>query len=897
MYRKLTILVFGISFLFFSCQREELVQDGKTDFRKQIETLNAEDYVQGEMRIRVSPSMAKSLEEKTDSIGIVSQAKAQEVSSYFEAAGVIRMKRTFPYAGKFEARTRAEGLNLWYDVRYNKQISLKKAGNSLALVDGIDEVELRPKAKMTGYTPSVELALKQAVKSTKVNLPFDDPDLDRQWHYYNNGEYNDLALEGCDIDVVPVWENYTTGNADVIVSVVDGGIDYTHEDLSANMWINEAELNGSQGVDDDGNGYVDDIRGFNFVISSGKINAHEHGTHVAGTIGAVNNNGIGVAGVAGGDFKNDVPGVRLMSCQIFDGDDSGNGAAAIKYGADNGAVISQNSWGYPEGTATPLSDRMAIDYFTKYAGIDENGNQVGPMKGGIVIFAAGNENREEGYPASYEGALAVAALAQDYKRAYYSNYGAWVDVAAPGGDYNKGALILSTVPGNQYGSMQGTSMACPHVSGVAALVVSYAGGPGFTNADLWSRIVNSTKNIDSYNNALTGKLGSGLVDVFGAIAGFSTVAPAKVSEISGSALSNNINLSVKIPVDTDDKKPYGIDIYYSTSSFTTNLQGLSKMSFKVGDLNSGEYLSATLSALDFSTTYYLAAIAYDYAGNESPVSAVISVNTLSNNNPVINPLNETSATLKAYQNVDLKFEISDPDNHAISWTFTKSSTAVVAQEMNGVVDVTITGRNTVAGTYSDTLVVTDAYGASASQVIPYTIEPNIAPVVESQIDDMVFGAIARKKELDLSAYFYDADGEPLTYKVSSSSGSVAHVNLTSDKIYITSVSFGLTIVTITATDALGETCSVDFKILVRDENVMVDVYPNPVIDFLKVRPGEEVSASISIVGSNGANVFNQNLVITPFEPAQIDMSAMKGGVYAVKVNFAGKEFKTNIVKL
>jgi hypothetical protein len=117
---------------------------------------------------------------------------------------------------------------------------------------------------------------------------------------------------------------------------------------------------------------------------------------------------------------------------------------------------------------TPESDKAAIDYFVKYAGFDENGNQTGPMAGGLVVFAAGNDAVNVGYPSDYENCMAVSAIAGDYTEAYYTNYGDWVDIAAPGGDEFKNHLVISTVPDNKYAGFQGTSMACPHVSGVAA---------------------------------------------------------------------------------------------------------------------------------------------------------------------------------------------------------------------------------------------------------------------------------------------------------------------------------------------------------------------------------------------------------------------------------------------
>lgn len=277
------------------------------------------------------------------------------------------------------------------------------------------------------------------------------------------------------------------------------------------MWINTREQNGTEGRDDDSNGYVDDIHGYNFVDNQKLTKADDHGTHVAGTVAAVNNNATGVCGVAGGSGKND--GVKIMSCQIFRGEEGGSAAItakAIKYAADNGAAIIQCSFGYEAGDVTSDSayasgasaEKQAIDYFTST-------QNCAAVNGGIAIFAAGNDLAGiSGYPGAYRDYISVTSMSCDYTPAYYTNYGPGCNVAAPGGDAyqsylenrTEAAQVLSTIPGGRYGYMQGTSMACPHVSGVAALGLSYALqlGKTFSQSEFRTLLLTSVNDINQY---------------------------------------------------------------------------------------------------------------------------------------------------------------------------------------------------------------------------------------------------------------------------------------------------------------------------------------------------------------------------------------------------------------
>ena len=387
--------------------------------------------------------------------------------------GVKSLRRVFPYAGEFEPRTRREGLHHFYYVEFDQDVPGTKAAQDLSALPGVVHV-----------TPQLPVAPRSI---------WNDPYFGMQWHFVN-GRY-----DGADINVEKVWKEFTVGSPNVIVSVVDAGVNMTHEDLVPNLIPCYPDGSGS----------------FNFNNNTPTVvPSDSHGTHVAGIVAAVSNNGVGVAGVAGGNAEAGLSGVKIMNCQIMDlYGNTPDYYEAIKHGADHGAVILQCSWGfspdlnhdglkteeeialYRSYTIDDLPEfKAAIDYFIKYAGCDNDGNQLpdAPMKGGVAVFAAGNDTFDYDPLVSYDPIIAVASFDMTGKRSSFSNYGDWIDLAAPGGETN--TAIYSTI-GTEgtggYGGKDyiGTSMACPHVSGVAALLVSYFGGPGFTAEECRTRLL------------------------------------------------------------------------------------------------------------------------------------------------------------------------------------------------------------------------------------------------------------------------------------------------------------------------------------------------------------------------------------------------------------------------
>ncbi len=545
-----------------------------------------------------------------------------------KSAAATKMYRLFPFDPKFEGKLRKHGLHLWYVIEMDEKLDPTTVISQFKTVSEVESAEVEREKVLAPYvvTPYSPTA------GASATLPFNDPMLKDQWHYNNTGQ---SGYKDADINLFEAWTT-TAGASNIIVSVHDQGVDINHSDLKANIWTNPAEANGVANVDDDGNGYVDDIHGYNFEKNIGAVEPQFHGTHVAGTIAAVNNNGIGVSGVAGGSGRGD--GVKIMSLQIL-------GGAPIErsyvYAANNGAVISQNSWGYTTPGYADQSVLDAIDYFIAEAG-DYDGS---PMKGGIVIFAAGNSNSEDvWYPGYHPNVFSVAAIGPEWKKAAYSNYGDWVEVSAPGGDQQYGSKsgVLSTIPKEQYAYLQGTSMACPHVSGIAALALANRTRQ-ITSKELWNKLATGVVGIDTYNEEYTGKLGSGAMDASLAIRNDQGIAPNQITDLVVTGIAQEFaTLSWSVPGDADDQQPLSFQLYYHTQPITASTMLAATKVVIRNDSLAGKNFSYEIDNLLGLTTYYFAVTATDRWGNVSVLSNLSSEKT--NEGPSI-AVDENSQTI------------------------------------------------------------------------------------------------------------------------------------------------------------------------------------------------------------------------------------------------------------
>lgn len=849
--------------------------------------------------------------------------------------GATEIRRVFRDAGRFEARHRRYGMHLWYDIKLGDGVPVSRAETGIAGIDGVAHVQPIYKAKIAAHMPAevararyhMPSVMPAAIDSERPVLaagdyPFNDPGLPAQWHYYNDGHVGQYALEGADINLFKGWE-INTGNPDVVVAVLDMGVDYDHEDLAANMWINEGEIPGN-GIDDDGNGYVDDIYGYNFAYDTGTIDAGYHATHIAGTIAAVNGNGVGVCGIAGGSGSGD--GVRIMSVEWTD-----NRVTEIPnydmfaYAADMGAVIASCSWDVESPSIAP-DLQTAIDYFCDNAGMDDtnedgiNDVQTGPMKGGLVMVAAGNLGLNElRFPAYYDRVVCVAAMGPDYDVTSYSNYSSDVDILAPGGqtDYGNEYGVYSTYPDNQYEYIDGTSMATPHVSGVAALIVSEYGGPDFTAEDCRKRLLSSFRPISPLANpARANQVGVGMLDA----SLITTTDPGDFSgqleDYGGEGLPDSVRIYCRVPADNNGMPvaKYVVDYAVTGTGEWTSLELANTMDV-------GETYHYDLNLVQ-ETTYDFSMKAVDRFGHESdPVTFSATSLRHTNRAPYVRSAIPDQTVERAGENSLRRYTLShhftEPDEafgDYLTFSVTSSDESVVEAILENTDALTLMPLK--KGVSTIVVRATDKWGAYVEDEFTFTVNndayDNERPYILKQFGTVEIDGVGSEHVVtyDLTQYFFDAnleDGDVLTYSVDNSSPAVVDVVIDGSVMTVTPLDYGQAEVTVTATDLAGvedptasrpatSTLSVKVGNAVAADGDMT-ITASPVGDELNITLSNSNAESVSVAIYDGAG----RLVLQRNERlnggiVSVPVAGFTPGVYTVVVEAAGERYSRSFVK-
>jgi len=559
-------------------------------------------YEKGKIRLKFKESEISKIENgevKLNNQGVIEFGitSVDLLNNEFKVSASLKVFGSPALENQYKERHRAWGFNRWFELKFDSKNDIKEMVKKYANLAEIEVAEPIYKKKLIGNV-TTDMNGKQIkqnpisfkdVKSGKWSP--DDPRYDEQWHYDNTGQQSGTV--DSDIDLPEAWDIHK-GTDNVIVCIQDGGITYNHEDISGNMWSG---------------------RGYNFVAGNSTIEPHDHGTHVAGTVAAVTNNSVGVSGIAGGSGSGD--GIRLMSAQVFTASSSGGMELAPVYAADNNAAISQNSWGYTDVNVYDQAVLDAIDYF--------NANGGGTvLDGGLTIYAAGNAGTTgDWYPGCYSGAMAVAATDNNDVRSYYSNYDTWVEISAPGGytGYTSDPKgVLSTVI-NGYDFYQGTSMACPHVSGVAALAISYAPGT-MTALELRNLLKDNVDDISSLNPSYSGQLGTGRLNAYKVLSALNTGGPT--CSITAPSNGTVVIIGDNVPIEVNASDP----------SKTVSFVEFFIDDIKIGEDSSSPYIY-DWSTVGYSlTTHELKAVATDNDNNET-VSSIVNVTITDGTSPVI----------------------------------------------------------------------------------------------------------------------------------------------------------------------------------------------------------------------------------------------------------------------
>lgn len=957
-YIKATTLALSLAFLAVGCSQERdfLTPNAKTEAKDNKPVGEDIPWIPGEAYVK--------FKKKPSTDGLRSFSLRSLSADAISREG-LELKPIFDTSGPWGEAIKREGLDRWYSVSFSKEADVHAVIEELRKDDNVENVHggleaVQGKATTTISQQGSLRALSPNAYRFEFNdsyrNQFDDPMLPQQWHYQNNGGgAYPYAYSDADINLFKAWD-VTTGDPRVVVAVIDAGVDFSHPDLAHAQWT---------GTDEDGATLVG---GWNFVKDIPTVEPGYHGTHVAGTIAAKNNNGIGGAGIAGGNGTTQ-EGVKIMSLQVFSKDEENGGgtsakidgfARAFTFAAKHGALIANCSWGFsyrsdytPEYYANYYKEYLqvineAVNFFNKYAGCNTDGTPKDGalMTGGLVFFASGNDgvNNIEIIPSSLPQVVSVAAYRADWNIASYANKGKWVDILAPGGDVTYAAShlnpcfgILSTVTetfqstliGDKMGSeylyygdsryayAQGTSMATPHVTGVAALVISHFGPQSrLTSAELRQRILSAVKPIDHESNvpfnnnvAWRGNMGVGYLDAGLALAPKGDVPPTKPDVTIKHLGFYDVEVAWQVTEDKDDPSQKGTTFVYD---LYLN-KGKDQTSYKFGEESAqvysraksvGEELTYKFDKLETNQDYTLVVVARDRGGNTAePV--YLNFKTEYNQPPRITNMVSDVTILDTKPYYEYDFEVEDGDGHA--WSFSSSLPPKTTLERKGnKLHLHINtnglnrGKHKVEIRLYDLLEEDKPLGGETLEVFEFELRSHQAPKQVSPISQVALQRGGSAVTINLADIFAGTTGQSLSYKATSRDESIVKASVEGQSLVLTPGNkAGYTSVSLVVSDG-GKQTVVAVQVLVSEQgqSQVYALYPQPAHSYMRILVNPSVKSIEAIVTSMRGEVLQQETLSVKGQTneATLEIDRLAPGTYHLLVKAGGVTSKHTFIK-